>query len=59
MTLPQLKEYIRARIKEATLYSNPSKALADPSVKDPKMRRELDKLKREKPKLTKKLLILN
>jgi hypothetical protein len=49
MTSSQLKEYIRSRIKEATLYSNPQKALTDPTVKDIKMRRELEKLKREKP----------
>jgi hypothetical protein len=49
MTLQELRKYIKARVKETTLYSNPSKALSDPTVKDTKMRRELEKLKREKP----------
>jgi hypothetical protein len=49
MTLPQLKEYIRTRIKESTLYSNPSKALSDPAVKDAKIRSGLEKLKKERP----------
>jgi hypothetical protein len=49
MNKQELQEYIKLKVKEATLYKNPSAALSDPSVKDTEMRRELEKMRKTQP----------